>query len=75
LANAGGTENDIVPGHEAVAEKSNERTAIPELFKTLDFAGPSLTIDAAGTPHSRIPSCPDRASAEAMMRSGGRLSQ
>jgi predicted transposase YbfD/YdcC len=49
LVTAWATENGIVLGQEAVAEKSNEITAIPELLKTLDLAGTLVTIDAAGT--------------------------
>jgi predicted transposase YbfD/YdcC len=49
LVTAWATENGIVLGQGAVAEKSNEITAIPELLKTLDLAGTLVTIDAAGT--------------------------
>ena len=49
LVTAWATANGIVLGQEAVAAKSNEITAIPELLKTLDLAGTLVTIDAAGT--------------------------
>lgn len=49
LVTAWATENGIVLGQEAVADKSNEIPAIPELLKTLDLAGALVTIDAAGT--------------------------
>ena len=49
LVTAWATENGIVLGQEAVADKSNEIPAIPELLKTLDVAGALVTIDAAGT--------------------------
>lgn len=49
LVTAWATDNGIVLGQEAVADKSNEIPAIPELLKTLDVAGAVVTIDAAGT--------------------------
>lgn len=49
LVTAWATENGLVLGQEAVADKSNEIPAIPELLKTLDLAGALVTIDAAGT--------------------------
>ena len=49
LVTAWATENGIVLGQEAVADKSNEIPAIPVLLKTLDLAGAVVTIDAAGT--------------------------
>jgi predicted transposase YbfD/YdcC len=41
-------EHDIVLGQEAVKEKSNEITAIPELLKLLEIKGAIITIDAMG---------------------------
>lgn len=41
-------ENQITLGQLAVAEKSNEITAIPELLDTLDVSGSTVTIDAMG---------------------------
>jgi predicted transposase YbfD/YdcC len=41
-------ENHIVLGQEAVDQKSNEITAIPELLRTLDLKGAVVTIDAMG---------------------------
>ena len=49
LVTAWATANGIVLGQEAVAAKSNEITAIPELLKTLHLKGALVTIDAAGT--------------------------
>lgn len=40
--------NHLVLGQVAVADKSNEITAIPELLKLLDVAGAVVTIDAMG---------------------------
>lgn len=39
----------LVPGQRATAEKSNEKTAIPELLATLALEGCIVTIDAMGT--------------------------
>lgn len=39
----------LVLGQQATAEKSNEKTAIPELLATLALAGCIVTIDAMGT--------------------------
>lgn len=39
----------LVLGQRATAEKSNEKTAIPELLATLALAGCIVTIDAMGT--------------------------
>jgi len=39
----------MVLGQRATAEKSNEKTAIPELLSTLALAGCTVTIDAMGT--------------------------
>ena len=49
LVTAWATANGVVLGQEAVAAKSNEITAIPELLKTLHLKGALVTIDAAGT--------------------------
>jgi predicted transposase YbfD/YdcC len=43
------TGQQLVLGQEAVAEKSNEITAIPLLLKRLELAGAIVTIDAMGT--------------------------
>lgn len=42
------TENQITLGQLAVAEKTNEITAIPELLDVLDVSGSTVTIDAMG---------------------------
>jgi hypothetical protein len=39
----------VVLGQEAVAEKSNEITAIPLLLQRLELTGALVTIDAMGT--------------------------
>lgn len=41
-------ENQITLGQLAVAQKSNEITAIPELLDMLDISGSTVTIDAMG---------------------------
>ena len=41
-------ENQITLGQLAVAEKSNEITAIPELLDMLDISGSTVTVDAMG---------------------------
>jgi predicted transposase YbfD/YdcC len=41
-------ENHLVLGQEAVSDKSNEITAIPELLKLLELKGAIVTIDALG---------------------------
>jgi predicted transposase YbfD/YdcC len=48
LVSAFATANGVTLGQRAVAEKSNEITAIPELLRTLDVAGAVVTIDAMG---------------------------
>lgn len=48
LVSAWATENHVVLGQRAVAEKSNEITAIPELLRLLDVSGCIVTIDAMG---------------------------
>lgn len=49
LVSAWATANRLVLGQVAVAAKSNEITAIPELLQVLDLRGCIVTIDAAGT--------------------------
>ncbi|WP_241738970.1 ISAs1 family transposase [Pontibacter beigongshangensis] len=41
-------EQQLVLGQETVAAKSNEKTAIPELLKSLDLPGALVSCDAAG---------------------------
>jgi predicted transposase YbfD/YdcC len=48
LVSAWATENRLILGQEAVADKSNEITAIPALLTTLELKGALVTIDAAG---------------------------
>ena len=48
LIRAWATDNRLVLGQQACAEKSNEITAIPQLLKTIDLAGTVVTIDAMG---------------------------
>ena len=48
LVSAGATANKISLGQVAVAEKSNEITAIPKLLDLLEVAGAVVTIDAMG---------------------------
>jgi predicted transposase YbfD/YdcC len=48
LVNAWAVENRMILGQEAVADKSNEITAIPKLLEVLDVKGALVTIDAAG---------------------------
>ena len=49
VVSAWATANRLVLGQVAVAAKSNEITAIPELLRLLDLKGCIVTIDAAGT--------------------------
>jgi len=42
------TGRGVLLGQVKTAEKSNEITAIPELLKTIDIKGATITIDAAG---------------------------
>jgi predicted transposase YbfD/YdcC len=49
LVSAWATANGVVLGQVAVAEKSNEITAIPQLLAALDLKGCLITIDAMGT--------------------------
>lgn len=48
LVSAWAAENGLILGQEAVADGSNEITAIPELLKVLDVRKAIVTIDAAG---------------------------
>lgn len=48
LVSAWATENHLSLGQVAVAEKSNEITAIPYLLQLLDIRGALITIDAMG---------------------------
>lgn len=48
LVSAWATENSLTLGQVAVADKSNEITAIPQLLQMLDVAGALVTIDAMG---------------------------
>jgi len=48
LVSAWARANHLVLGQVAVADKSNEITAIPELLKLIDVAGAVVTIDAMG---------------------------
>ena len=48
LVSAFATENRLVLSQQAVSEKSNEITAIPELLKLLDVKKAIVTIDAMG---------------------------
>jgi predicted transposase YbfD/YdcC len=48
LVSAWSVENHLTLGQEAVDQKSNEITAIPELLQLLELAGAIVTIDAMG---------------------------
>jgi predicted transposase YbfD/YdcC len=48
LVSAWASANHLLLGQQAVADKSNEITAIPELLKLLDLQGALVTIDAMG---------------------------
>jgi predicted transposase YbfD/YdcC len=48
LVSAWACENRLLLGQQAVDEKSNEITAIPELLRLLDLSGAIVTIDAMG---------------------------
>jgi len=48
MVSAWASESRLVLGQVAVAEKSNEITAIPALLRVLDLAGATVTIDAMG---------------------------
>lgn len=49
MVSAYSTELRLVLCQQKVAEKSNEITAIPQLLKSLDLRGTTVTIDAMGT--------------------------
>ena len=49
LVSAWATRQRLVLGQEAVADKSNEITAIPRLLERLELTGALVTIDAIGT--------------------------
>lgn len=49
LVSAWASQNRLVLGQEAVAEKSNEMTAVPALLKRLEIAGCVVTTDALNT--------------------------
>ena len=55
LVNAWAAEQRLVLGQQAVAGKSNEITAIPQLLKMLSLAGTVVTADAC-TANGRWPS-------------------
>ena len=48
LVSAWAVENGVILGQEAVAGRSHEIAAIPELLKVLDLTGALVTADAAG---------------------------
>ena len=48
LVSAWASDNHLLLGQQAVADKSNEITAIPALLKLLDLQGALVTIDAIG---------------------------
>src|SRR5262249_15846620 len=48
LVSAWASANHLLLGQQAVADKSNEITAIPELLRLLDLEGALVTIDAIG---------------------------
>ena len=49
LVNAFAAQASLVLGQQATSEKSNEKTAIPELPQTLALKGCIVTLDALGT--------------------------
>lgn len=49
LLNAWSAKNKICLAQERVSDKSNEKTAIPELISSIDCRGAVVTIDAGGT--------------------------
>ena len=49
LVSAFATQVSLVLGQQATSEKSNEKTAIPELLQTLALKGCIVTLDAMGT--------------------------
>jgi len=52
LVSAWATDQRLILGQVAVAEKSNEITALPALLKLLDVSGCIVTIDAMGCQHA-----------------------
>jgi predicted transposase YbfD/YdcC len=62
LVTAWCVEENLVLAQQAVAEKKNEITAIPEVLKMLDLKGATVTIDAMGT---------QTAIAEQIVKAGG----
>lgn len=48
LVSAWASQNHLLLGQQAVADKSNEITAIPALLRLLDLSGALVTIDAMG---------------------------
>jgi predicted transposase YbfD/YdcC len=61
LVSAFAAEAGLVLGQRATAEKSNEKTAIPELLATLALEGCIVTIDAMGTQANIAQAIRDRA--------------
>ena len=53
LVSAFAAQASLVLGQQATSEKSNEKTAIPELLQTLSLKGCIVTLDAMGT-HAAI---------------------
>ena len=62
LVTAWCVEENLVLAQQAVSEKSNEITAMPELIKLLDIKGATVTVDAMGT---------QTALAEQIVKAGG----
>lgn len=60
LVSAFAANANVVLGQRATAEKSNEKTAIPELLATLALEGCIVTIDAMGTQPSIAQAIRDR---------------
>jgi len=60
LVSAWATSQRLVLGQEAVADKSNEITAIPRLLEHLTLKGALVTIDAMGTQVDIAPTILDR---------------
>ena len=52
LVSAYASEERLVLAQQAVDEKSNEITAIPQLLEALDLRGSTVTIDAMGCQHA-----------------------
>jgi predicted transposase YbfD/YdcC len=72
LISAWATDHHLVLGQEAVAENSNEITAIPRLLEVLDLEGALVTIDAIGCQkeiaRQRVDQGADRQSADSGCR-------